>query len=47
MTNQIALTLIALIVALLLLDYLWLGLDIPVLIGKQFDDLIEYFSFWR
>ena len=47
MTNQIALTIIALIVAILLLDWIWLDLGIPVLLGKALDNFIEHLSFWR
>lgn len=47
MNNQIALSLAALIAALLLLDLFWLHLDLPVRAGKQLDQMVEYLSFWR
>lgn len=47
MTNQIAIILLALIVAIFVADYFWLQLDLPVLVGKQIAAFIEYLSFWR
>lgn len=47
MTNQIAIALAALILGLLLLDHFWLHWGIPLYLGKQFADLVEYLSFWR
>lgn len=47
MTNRIALTLAALIAAILLADHLWLHQGLPVLLGKQLDRFIETVSFWR
>lgn len=47
MTNQIALTLALLIVAIFAADALWLHLGLPVILGKAMDGLIEQVSFWR
>lgn len=47
MTNRIALVLGLLIVALFVLDALFLGGGLPVFLGKQIASLIEYLSFWR
>lgn len=47
MTNQIAIALFALIVAIFAADHYWLHLGLPVLVGKQINTFIEYLSFWR
>lgn len=47
MTNRIALVLGLLIVALFLADALVLHWNLPVFLGKKFDGLIEFLSFWR
>lgn len=47
MTNQIALTIALLIVAIFAADALWLNLGLPVMVGKAMDGLIEQVSFWR
>lgn len=46
-TNTIAYSIAALIVVILLLDQLWLDLDLPVLIGKTVDDVIRNVAFWN
>ncbi len=47
MTNQIALILGLLILALFLADALVFHWGLPVFLGKEFAALIEYLSFWR
>lgn len=47
MTNKIALILALMILGLLLADYLVLHWNLPLFLGKQFADLIEWVSFWR
>lgn len=47
MTNRIAIALALLILAILVADRIWLGMGLPVLIGRQMNGLIEYLSFWR
>lgn len=47
MTNQIAIALGLLIVATFAIDWLWFDANLPVLLGKQLADLIDYVSFWR
>jgi len=47
MTNQIALVLGLLILALFAADALVLHWGLPLLLGKQVAGLIEYLSFWR
>ncbi|WP_170295070.1 hypothetical protein [Paracoccus aestuariivivens] len=47
MTNVIAICLGLLILALFAADALFLHWDLPVFLGKQFAELIEYLSFWR
>ncbi|KGJ04097.1 hypothetical protein SAMN04487972_11482 [Paracoccus halophilus] len=47
MTNQIAVILGLMILALFLADALFLGWGLPVLAGKALVSSIEYLSFWR
>lgn len=47
MNNQIAFTLVALILTVWLADHFWLHLDLPLQAGRQFTTLVEYLSFWR
>lgn len=47
MTNGIAIALAVLIAAILVADQLWLHLGLPVLLGRQLDQVIEQLSFWR
>lgn len=47
MTNQIAIALLLLIVAVFAVDQIWLSGDLPLIAAKGMDQLIEYVSFWR
>ncbi|MFV0410573.1 MAG: hypothetical protein ACK5LJ_13050 [Paracoccus sp. (in: a-proteobacteria)] len=47
MTTRNVITIFLLIVLLFVVDALWLHWDLPLLIGRQFADFIEYLSFWR
>lgn len=47
MTNLIAYTLFALIVAIFVADHFFLHLGLPLMVGKLVDHSIEYLSFWR
>lgn len=47
MTNQIALSLVLLIAAVLAVDLLWLGGGLPLEAARGMDRLIEQVSFWR
>lgn len=47
MTNQIAVALILLIIALFALDYFVLHMDLHIQVARGFDDFIEYLAFWR
>ncbi len=47
MTNRIALFLVLAIVALFLADRFWLGLDLPLFLGRKLMQLVEYMAFWR
>lgn len=47
MTNSVALTFIALIIALLLADAYFLGWGIPVLAMEQLARLTRWLAFWR
>lgn len=47
MTNQIALVLGLLILAIFAADALFFSGHLPVFLGKQFASIIEYLSFWR
>lgn len=47
MTNQIAIALILLIIALFMLDYFVLHMDLHIQAAKGFNDFIEYLAFWR
>ncbi len=47
MTNAIAVTLFALIAAILIADAVWLHLGLPVMAAKAIDHAIEHVSFWR
>lgn len=46
MTNAIAIALAILIALLLIVDQIWLHLDLPVLAGKALDGAVDYLSFW-
>lgn len=47
MTNAIAIALGLMIAALFVVDALFLGGTLPVLLGKVMAQFIEYLSFWR
>ncbi|MFN4060889.1 MAG: hypothetical protein ACK4IA_09075 [Paracoccus hibiscisoli] len=47
MTNQIAIALLLLIVAVFAADQIWLGGDLPLVAARTMDQFIEYVSFWR
>lgn len=47
MTNQIAIALLVLIVAVFALDHFWLHMNLPLFVARQTDQFIEYLSFWR
>lgn len=47
MTNQIAVVLGLLILALFLSDALLLHWNLPVLLGRALVNAVEFFSFWR
>ncbi|WP_041527091.1 hypothetical protein [Paracoccus aminophilus] len=47
MTNAIAFTLALFIVLLFVVDAVFLGGHMPLFLGRQFSDLIEFLSFWR
>lgn len=47
MTNSIAIALVLLIAAIFTADLLALDLDLPLLIARELNALIEYLSFWR
>lgn len=47
MTNQIAIALVAVIIAVFAADMAFFGGEMPLFLGKQFVALIEYLSFWR
>lgn len=47
MTNQIAIALLVLIVAVFTIDHFWLHMNLPLFVARQTDQFIEYLSFWR
>ncbi|MFB9224319.1 hypothetical protein [Paracoccus cavernae] len=47
MSNQNAIWLAAFVVAVFVIDALAFGGHLPIFLGKQFAELIEYLSFWR
>ncbi|MDO5605484.1 MAG: hypothetical protein Q4G25_10030 [Paracoccus sp. (in: a-proteobacteria)] len=47
MTTGNAITIFMLIVALLVVDALWLHWDIAIVVGQGLVDFVEYLSFWR
>lgn len=47
MTNQIALALALIVIALFVIDATFFGGGLPISLGKRFAGLIEYLSFWR
>ena len=47
MTHYVALWIAGVILALLLADQLWLGWDIPLVVGRQLVVLVEWMAFWR
>lgn len=47
MTNQIALALALIVIALFVIDAALFGGNLPISLGKRFAGLIEYLSFWR
>jgi len=47
MTNTIALWLILALIALFAADYLFLGWDLPVTIGRLLLRLLDWLAFWR
>lgn len=47
MTNQVAVVLGCLILALFLADALLFHWGLPVLLGRKMVEVIEYLSFWR
>ncbi|WP_170166998.1 hypothetical protein [Paracoccus methylarcula] len=47
MNNQIAIILALLIVGLFVVDHFWLHMDLPLLVGKEFNRLVDYVVFWR
>ena len=47
MTQTVALWIAGVIIALLLADQLWLGWDIPLVVGRQLVVLVEWMAFWR
>ena len=47
MSNLTAAVLAFLIIAVFLIDALAFGGHLPVFLGRQFADLVEYLSFWR
>lgn len=47
MTNTIALWLVIAVVALFAADALFLGWDLPVLLGRQLLRLLDWVAFWR
>lgn len=46
MTNQIAIALVFVIIAVFAVDYVWFDFDLPILIGKKFTELVSYLIFW-
>lgn len=46
MTNQIAIALILIIIAVFAVDYFWFDFGLPVFLGKQFAGLVSYLVFW-
>lgn len=46
MTNQIAIALILLIIAVFAVDYIWFDFGLPLFLGKKFTDLVSYVIFW-
>jgi hypothetical protein len=46
-TTPVALGIVLAVAALLVADQLWLGWELPVLLGRQLVRLIEYLAFWR
>lgn len=47
MTNKIAIWIVILIAATFVADQFWLGWDLPVVLGRIFNDLVEWLAFWR
>jgi len=47
MTNAIAIGLGLVILAVFLVDALFLHMNMPLFLAKQFAVLVEYVSFWR
>ncbi|WP_170310741.1 hypothetical protein [Paracoccus endophyticus] len=47
MTNGIAIVIAALVAGVFVLDAAVLHLDLPLLLGRQFAELVEWVSFWR
>lgn len=47
MTNQIAIALAAVVIAIFAADIMFFGGTMPLFLGKHFVALIEYLSFWR
>lgn len=47
MTTGNVITLFVLILMIFVADALWLHWNLPVLIGREFVNFVEYLSFWR
>jgi hypothetical protein len=47
MTNRIAFTLAALILAFFVADHFWFQLGAPLFLARKLLDLVEYLAFWR
>ncbi len=47
MTNTIAIWIIVIVVGAFAADFLFLGGDLPVLVGRQLMRLVDWLSFWH
>ena len=47
MTNTIAIWLAVLVLGFLALDHFYLNWNVPVFLGRELLEFIEYLAFWR